>query len=227
MGKRDNESFAVIGLGRFGSSVAQVLFDMGYEVLVMDENPERVQQLNHVSTHAVQADSTDEKAMKELGIRNFDVVVVAIGADIQASILTTLVLKDMGVKKIVAKAQNERHGQVLYKIGADKVVYPEYDMGLRVAHNLISPNVLDFVELSSEYSVAELTVSRDMVGKTLAEMDVRVRFGVNVIAIKNKGEFNIAPSATDFLKDQDVLIVLGHNKDLKKFEDHIRKVGSR
>ncbi|HBI03848.1 MAG TPA: potassium uptake system protein [Paenibacillaceae bacterium] len=227
MGKRDNESFAVIGLGRFGSSVAQVLFDMGYEVLVMDENPERVQQLNHVSTHAVQADSTDEKAMKELGIRNFDVVVVAIGADIQASILTTLVLKDMGVKKIVAKAQNERHGQVLYKIGADKVVYPEYDMGLRVAHNLISPNVLDFVELSSEYSVAELTVSRDMVGKTLAEMDVRVRFSVNVIAIKNKGEFNIAPSATDFLKDQDVLIVLGHNKDLKKFEDHIRKVGSR
>ena len=227
MGKRDNESFAVIGLGRFGSSVAQVLFDMGYEVLVMDENPERVQQLNHVSTHAVQADSTDEKAMRELGIRNFDVVVVAIGADIQASILTTLVLKDMGVKKIVAKAQNERHGQVLYKIGADKVVYPEYDMGLRVAHNLISPNVLDFVELSGEYSVAELTVSRDMVGKTLAEMDVRVRFGVNVIAIKNNGEFNISPSATDFLKDQDVLIVLGHNKDLKKFEDHIRKVGSR
>jgi trk system potassium uptake protein TrkA len=212
MGKRIKESFAVIGLGRFGSSVAKVLFDMGYEVLVMDENPERVQQLNHVSTHAVQGDSTDEKALRELGIRNFDVVVVAIGNDIQASILTTLVLKDMGVKKIVAKAQNARHGQVLYKVGADKVVYPEYDMGLRVAHNLISPNVLDFVELSSEYSVAELTVSKDMVGKTLADIDVRVRFGVNVIAIKNNGKFNISPSAKDSLKDQDVLIVLGFKK---------------
>lgn len=227
MGKRGNESFAVIGLGRFGSSVAQVLFDMGYEVLIMDENQERVQQLNHLSTHAVQGDSTDEKALKELGIRNFDVVVVAIGADIQASILTTLVLKDMGVKKIVAKAQNERHGQVLYKIGADKVVYPEYDMGLRVAHNLISPNVLDFVELSNDYSVVELKVSRDMVEKTLVDIDVRARFGVNVIAIKSHGEFNIAPSPNDFIKDQDVLIVLGHKRDLKKFEDHIRKVGSR
>lgn len=227
MGKRANESFAIMGLGRFGASVAQVLFDMGYEVLIMDENPERVQQLSHVSTHAVQADSTDEKVLKELGIRNFDVVVVAIGADIQASILTTLILKDLGVKKIVAKAQNSRHGQVLYKIGADKVVYPEYDMGLRLAHNLISPNVLDFVELSNEYSVAELTVSRDMVGKTLADVDVRVRFGVNVIAIKNDGEFNIAPSAIDRLKEQDVLIVLGHNRDLKKFEEHIRKIGSK
>jgi len=227
LGKRANESFAVIGLGRFGSSVARVLFNMGYEVLVMDENPEKVQQLNHLSTHAVQADSTDERALKELGIRNFDVVVVAIGNDIQASILTTLILKELGVKKIVAKAQNERHGKVLYKIGADKVVYPEYDMGLRVAHNLISPNVLDFVELSKEFSAAELTVSSDMVGKTLAQLNVRARFGVNVIAIKNNGTFNISPSAKDVLQKDDVLIVLGHNDDLKRFEEHIRKVGSR
>lgn len=221
------ESFAVIGLGRFGASVAQALYNMGYDVLIMDENPERVQQHNHLATHAVQADSTDEKALKDLGIRNFDVVVVAIGADIQASILTTLILKELGVKKIVVKAQNERHGTVLYKLGADKVVYPERDMGLRVAHNLISPNVLDFVELSEEYSVAELKVPEEMYGKTLADVDIRVRFGVNVMAIKSYGKFNIAPGANDVLKEEDVLIVIGHNKDLKKFEEHASRVRSR
>lgn len=222
-----SESFAVIGLGRFGASIAQALYSMNYDVMIIDENAERVQQHNHLATHAVQADSTDEKALKELGIRNFDVVVVAIGADIQASILTTLILKELGVKTIVAKAQNERHGQVLYKVGADRVVFPERDMGLRVAHNLISPNVLDFVELSEEFSVAELAIPREMYGKTLAELDIRVRFGVNVMAIKSNGKFNIAPGAQDVLESEDILIVIGSNQDLKRFEEYASKVRSR
>ncbi|CEH27638.1 potassium uptake system protein [Aneurinibacillus migulanus] len=214
-----SQSYAIIGMGRFGASVAQALYSMGYDVMVMDENEERIQDHINIATHAVQADSTDEQALREVGIRNFDVVVVAIGADIQASILTTLILKELGVKMIVAKAQNERHGQVLYKVGADRVVFPERDMGLRVAHNLISPNVLDFVELAEEYSIAEVAASEAMDGKSLTELDVRARFGVNVMAIKSGNSFNIAPSATDTIQEGDILVVIGHNDDLKKFEE--------
>ncbi|GEN35189.1 MULTISPECIES: potassium channel family protein [Aneurinibacillus] len=213
------QSYAVIGMGRFGASVAQALYNMGYDVMVLDENEERIQDHINIATHAVQADSTDEQALREVGIRNFDVVVVAIGADIQASILTTLILKEMGVKMIVAKAQNERHGQVLYKVGADRVVFPERDMGLRVAHNLVSPNVLDFVELAEEYSIAEVAASEAMDGKNLMELDVRARFGVNVMAIKSGNSFNIAPNPSDTIHEGDILIVIGHNDDLKKFEE--------
>lgn len=222
-----SESYAVIGLGRFGASVAEALYNMGFDVMIIDESAERVQQHNQYATHAVQADTTDEKALKELGIRNFDVVVVAIGADIQASILTTLILKELGVKMIVVKAQNERHGQVLYKVGADRVVFPERDMGLRVAHNLISSNVLDFVELSEEFSVAELAIPRDMYGKNLADLDIRARFGVNVMAIKSNGKFNIAPGAQDILNPGDIFIVIGSNHDLKRFEEYTSKVRSK
>lgn len=214
-----DKSYAVIGLGRFGASVAQALYNMGYDVMVIDEDEERVQDHVGIATHAVQADTTDEQALRDVGIRNFDVVVVAIGADIQASILTTLILKEMGVKMIVAKAQNERHGQVLYKVGADRVVFPERDMGLRVAHNLISPNVLDFVELAADYSIAEVAVSEKTAGKTLVDLDVRARFGVNVMAIKSGDHFNIAPSADDVIKEGDILVVIGHNNDLKRFEE--------
>jgi trk system potassium uptake protein TrkA len=173
-----SKQFAVIGMGRFGSSVARTLYEMDYEVMGIDEDEERINENIQYVTHAVAADSTDEMALREIGIRNFDVVVVAIGADIQASILTVLILKELGVKKIVAKAQNERHGQVLYKVGADRVVFPERDMGVRVAHNLISANVLDFIELAEDYSVAEVVVSSKMVGKTLRQIDARARYGV-------------------------------------------------
>ncbi|MBN6189063.1 TrkA family potassium uptake protein [Aneurinibacillus sp. BA2021] len=217
----ERKSFAVIGMGRFGSSLAEQLYSMGYDVMAIDENEERVQNSLSISTHAVQADSTDELAMKEVGIRNFDVVVVAIGIDIQASILTTLTLKEMGVRRIVAKAQNERHGQVLYKVGADRVVFPERDMGLRVAHNLISANVLDFIELAEEYSVAEVAASHKMNGKSLIELDVRANFGVNVVAIKSGSSFNIAPDPSDRINEGDILIVIGHNKDLRRFEEEI------
>jgi len=214
-----SKQFAVIGMGRFGSSVARTLFEMDYEVMGIDEDEERVNENIQFVTHAVVADSTDENALREIGIRNFDVVVVSIGADIQASILTTLILKEMGVKKIVAKAQNERHGQVLYKVGADRVVFPERDMGVRVAHNLISANVLDFIELAEDYSVAEVVVAPAMVGKTLRQLDIRARYGVNVIAIKSGDTFNIAPSPDNLIQENDVLVVIGNNKDLQEFEE--------
>ncbi|SEM98760.1 potassium channel family protein [Lihuaxuella thermophila] len=214
-----NKTFAVIGLGRFGGSVAQTLDSMGYEVLAVDRNPQRVQDMAQIVTHAIEADSTDEHALKAMGIRNFDVVVIAIGDDIQSSILTTLILKEMGVKKIVVKAVNELHGKVLYKIGADRVVFPERDMGVRLVHNLISPNILDYVELSKDYSIVEILAGDFFKGKTLQELDIRARFGCNVMAIKSGEKFNIAPAATDVIHEGDLLIVIGHNDHLKKLQE--------
>lgn len=212
------KSFAIIGLGRFGLSVAKTLYDAGYEVVGIDTDAEIVSDYAHILTHAVQADANDELAFKDIGIRNFDVVVVAIGQDIQASILATLMLKELGVRYIVAKAQNERHGKVLYKIGADKVVFPERDMGVRVAHNLISPNILDFIELAQDYSIMEIMAPSFTEGKTLIELNFRARFGVNIMAIKSGTQVNVAPGADDMIKQGDILVVIGHNDDIKKLE---------
>jgi trk system potassium uptake protein TrkA len=210
--------FAVIGLGRFGSSVAQYLSELGYEVLAVDDNAQRVQDISQIVTHAVIADSTDEEAMSALGIRNFDVVVIAIGQDIQSSILTTLILKDLGVPYIIVKAQNELHGKVLNKIGADKVVFPERDMGLRVAHHLISPNILEHIELSVDYSIVEMKVPVTMVGKNLKQLDIRLKYNCNVLAVKRNGEMNITPRADESLMTDDVLVIVGKNDQLTKLE---------
>ncbi|SFF08478.1 trk system potassium uptake protein TrkA [Paenibacillus algorifonticola] len=212
------KQYAVIGIGRFGLSVASSLTDMGFEVLAIDTSEDRVQDaVNHV-THAVVADSTDEEALRALGIRNFDVVVVAIGQDIQSSILTTLILKDMGVGLIIVKAQNELHGKVLSRIGADKVVYPERDMGLRVAHHLISPNILDYIEISEDYSIIEIKAPEAMIGKSLKQLDIRAKFKCNVMAIKTGSNMNIAPYADDLIRDIDILVIVGKNSDLSNLE---------
>jgi K+ transport systems, NAD-binding component len=220
MAKAAKKQFAVIGMGRFGTSVAQSLARLGYEVLAIDVSGARIQDVVNKVTHAVAADSTDEEAMRALGLRNFDVVVVAIGQDIQASILTTIILKELGVPYIIAKAQNELHGKVLSKIGADKVIFPERDMGQRVAHNLILPNLLDFIELSDDYSIVELEAPPVMVGKNLKQLDIRARFRCNVMAIKTGGRMNIAPNAEDSIREGDILVIVGKNGDLARLERH-------
>ncbi len=212
------KQFAVIGMGRFGSSVATSLYRLGYEVLAIDKDEDRIEDVLNQVTHAVQADGTDEEALRAIGIRNFDVVVVAIGQDIQASILTSLILKEMGVEMLVVKAQTELHGKVLTKIGADKVIFPERDMGMRVAHHLISPNILDYIELSEDYSIVEIHVTPRMVGKSLRDLDIRAKYGCNVMAIKTQDRMNIAPRAEDVIQKDDVLVVVGSNEDLRKFE---------
>lgn len=212
------KQFAVIGLGRFGSSVARTLYQMGFDVLAIDVNEQRVQHMMTEVTHCVQADSTDEEAMRSLGIRNFDHVVVAIGSDIQASILTTLIVKELGVKWLVVKAQNDLHGKVLQKIGADRIIYPERDMGLRVAHHLISPNILDIIELSDDHSIVEIKATKRMVGKSLHKLAIRAKFGCNVIAIKGDDQMNIAPRAEDVIKEGDILVVVGDNNHIRNFE---------
>jgi trk system potassium uptake protein len=212
------KQYAVIGMGRFGSSVAKSLTDMGFEVLAIDSSEQRVQEVVNTVTHAVTADCTDEEALRALGIRNFDVVVVAIGQDIQSSILTTLILKDLGVKMLVVKAQNELHGKVVHKIGADKVVFPERDMGQRVAHHLVSPNILDYIEISDDYSIIEIKAPEQMIGKSLKQLDIRAKHKCNVMAIKTGTVMNIAPYADDLIGRDDVLVIVGKNSDLSNLE---------
>lgn len=209
--------FAVIGIGRFGASVAAELYKMGHEVLAIDTREVRIDGIVDRVTHAVVADSTNEAALKSLGITNFDVVIVAIGQDIQASILTTLVLKEMGVRYIVTKALSEQHGKVLQKIGADRIVFPERDMGIRVANNLAATDVIDFIELSPDFSIVECVAAAEMVGKTLREMDLRAKFGVTVLAIRTvDNNINVSPAASDKIQAGDLLIIVGENTNLKK-----------
>ena len=212
------KQFAVIGMGRFGSSVAHSLAQMGFQVLAIDTSEERIDEVVDIVTHAVIADSTDEDALKQIGIRNFDVVVVAIGEDIQSSILTTLILKDMGVKTLIVKAKNELHGKVLQKIGADKVIYPERDMGMRLAHHLISPNILEFIEISDDYSIVEIQATAQMIGLNLKQLDIRAKYRCNVMAIKTGAKMNISPYAEDMIHPEDVLVVVGKNTDLTELE---------
>lgn len=212
------KQYAVIGMGRFGSSVAEALNKLGFEVMAVDRSEARVQAISESVTHAIQADSTDEDSLKAIGIRNFDVVVVAIGQDIQASIMTTLILKEMNIPLIIVKAQNELQGKVLSKIGADKVIFPERDMGKRVAHHLMSPNILDYIELSDDYSIVEIQVTDAMVGQSLRQLNIRAKFSCNVMGIKQASRMNIAPNADEKLRSQDILVVVGENKDLARFE---------
>ncbi len=216
---KKNKQFAVIGLGRFGTSIATALFKLGYEVLAIDSSEEQVQKNSEAVTHVIQADTTDENTLKALGIRNFDVVVVAIGEDIQANILTTLLLKDLGVKYIVAKARNELHGKMLAKIGADRVVYPERDMGLRVAHNLVSTNVLEYIELSPDLSVAEITAPKILIGQSLAEANLRVKYEINVVAIKRDDALIVPPPSDEKIQPGDILIFVGQTKGIQKMEE--------
>lgn len=218
MMKRD---FAVIGLGRFGGSICRELSMEGMEVLAIDTDEDRVNEFKNIASHAVIADSTDEQTLKDLGIKNIDHVIVAIGDNIQASILTTVVLTDFDIKKITVKAQNDYHEKILNKIGADQVVHPERDMGKRIAHNIISNNILDYLELSDDHSIVEVKVGSKMLGKSLVDLDIRANYGCNVVAIKQGKDINVSPSAEDKLQDEDILIVIGADKDISRFEKHL------
>lgn len=215
------KQYVVIGLGRFGSSVAETLYSMGNDVLVIDKDEDLVQDISDSVTHAVQMDATDENALRSLGLRNFDVAVVTIGGNIQASVMVTLLVKELGVKYIIAKGNSDLHAKVLYKIGADRVILPEKDMGVRVAHNLVSSNILDYIELSPDYSIMEIEVLDEWIGKSLSELKLRKKYGINVMAIKREDEINISPSADDLLDAKDIIVAIGSSKELSKVEGMI------
>jgi trk system potassium uptake protein TrkA len=229
------KQFVIIGLGRFGFSLAKTLAEKGQQVLVIDKDEELVHDAMDVVTKAVCMDATDEKAAKSVGLQNADVAVCAIGTDIESSILVTLLLKDLGIPNILCKADSMEHKKVLEKIGATKVVLPEKDTGERMATTLISASdtILDHVGLSSGSSIIEKIVPEEFIGKTLRDINIRARFGVNVIAIKRKemvkknGEeveeekINVTPQADDIIGQGDILVVFGENdkiESLKKTE---------
>ena len=213
---KGTREFVVIGLGRFGGGLAATLVGMGHEVLGVDADARIVQELSGVLTHVVEADSTSEEALRQLGIPEFSTAVVAIGTDLEASILTTGVLVDLGVKKIVAKAVTEPHGRILTRIGAHKVVFPERDMGIRVGHSLAG-SILDYFELDPGFALVESTAPRELVGKTLADAEVRKRYGVTVVCIKPAGgSFTYATPET-VVQEGDVLVVAGEKRPAEGF----------
>ena len=210
--------FAVIGLGRFGSSVAKVLTDMGQYVLAVDYDEETVDAMGARLPRVVRADSKDPAALKALRIAEYDTVVVAIGDDVEASVITCLNCKDLGVKSIVAKAQDEAHGRVLERLGVDRTVYPQRDMGARVAHNLSAGGIIDFIRLSEQYGMAEVVAPEALVGQTLGEADMRNSYGLNVMAIKRGNRLIVSPGAAEKVADQDVLVVIGEAGGIQRLQ---------
>ncbi len=217
------KQFVVVGLGRFGESLAKTVYDLGHDVLVIDMDEEKIADIADYVTHAVQMDATDENALRKLGLSNFDVAVVTIGSDIQASVMSALLMREMGVKYVIAKGHSDLHAKVLYKIGADKVILPEKDMGKRVAHNLVSSNILDYIELSSEYSIMEIETLDTWVEKSLRDLEFRRKYGINVVAIKDGSKVNVSPGADEIIKKNDIIVALGSTKDLGKLEGAIGK----
>lgn len=214
------KQFIIIGIGKFGESIATNLYKMGHDVLAVDIDEERVQYIANKVTHAVQADATEEGTLEALGVKHFDGAVVTIGESVQASILITLLCKELGIRHVLAKAQNELHAKVLYKIGADRVVFPERDMGLRVAHSLVSTSFLDYIELTPDYSIVELKAAKDWQGKSLKDLNIRAEYGINIMAIKQDDKVVVSPAADDVIQRDDVLVVIGKAEDINRFQEN-------
>ncbi len=212
------KSYVVIGLGRFGSEVARRLCELGCEVLAVDTHSELVQQISTDVTHAVVADARDKEVLRALGVKEFDCAVVAIGGSLGDSVLATMNVKELGVPRVVCKAHDETHRQVLLKLGADQVVIPEQEQAVRLARSLSSYNVLDYIELSSEYGIVEVPAPKSWVGKSLKELNVRAKLGLNILAVKQGQTINVSPAADYAVGEADILVVLGDTGALEKVQ---------
>lgn len=213
------KSFAVIGLGLFGSSVARQLCALGAEVLAIDTNSNLVQQVSGDVTTAAVADARDLEVLRALGVQECDCAVVAIGDDLAVSVLATMNLKELGIPQIICKAHDETHRKVLEKLGADKVVIPEKEVAEKLARSLTSHNVLDFIELSNDYGIVEINTPKAWIGKSLKELDVRARLGVNIIAIERNDKVSVSPRAEFELAKNDILVVLGDYDSLTMMQE--------
>ena len=209
------KSYIVIGLGRFGSQTAKRLYEQGCDVLAIDHNADLVQPISSMVTQAVVADARDKEVLRALGAKDFECAIVAIGGDLADSVLATMNLKELGVPYIVCKASDETHRQVLLKLGADRVVIPEKEQADRLAKNLSSPNVLDYIELSEEYGIIEIPAPKSWLGKSLKELNVRAKLGVNIIAVEKGGQINVSPAADYCIVAEDVMVVLGDTAALE------------
>lgn len=217
-------TFAVIGLGRFGAAMATTLSQLGHEVIGIDGSDDRVAALADQVSQTVKLDATDERALRAAGIQDVDVAVVSIGENIEASLLVVTLVKELGIEHIVAKAVSPLHGRILEKLGVTRVVFPEREMAMRIAHSLVIPNVLDYIELSGEYSIVDVPAPPDFFGRTLKDIGLRSRFGLTTIAIKRATRTtdgpvtNIAPGPDDVVREGDVLSLLGSNERLGQLD---------
>jgi trk system potassium uptake protein TrkA len=218
------KQFGVIGLGRFGSAMAMTLTELGHDVIGVDGDESRVQQLADVITHALQIDATDEKALRAAGIQDVDVAVVSIGENIESSLLVVMQLRDLGIGTIVAKAVTPLHGRILEKLGVSRVIFPEREMAIRIAHCLVLPNVIVYIELSRDFSIVEVPAPAAFVGRTLKQLELRPRLGLTLIAIKRRSDdsgavvTNIAPAADETIRPGDILALLGGNEKLNQLD---------
>lgn len=212
------KSFIVIGLGRFGTAVAEELYTLGHEVLAIDSDESAAQAVAETVTHTIIADAKDEAVLSSVGVRNFDGAIVCM-TDIEDSMLVTLMLKELGARHVIAKARSKQHSKMLKLIGADRVIFPEHDMGCRLAQTISSRRALDFIELSPDYAIVELMLPQLWEGQTLAGVGVRQRFGVNVLGVRRSGtEIHVSPPADFVFAKDDILIVVGSNKEIQKLE---------
>lgn len=216
------KSFAVIGMGRFGQSVVEELIKKEADVLVIDKDPERISKMSQIATHAVTLDTTDVQALKEVGINSIDCVIVAIGKDLQSSILTTLILKDLGVDMVIVKVQNADHAKVVGKLGADEIIQPEQQSGKRLASKIVSDNVLDYIDLNDSHSFIVVNATNKIIDSTIINLDVRNRFKINVVAVR-RDEDVIIPNADTMIEQGDQLLLIGNNNDLDKFNAWLQK----
>ncbi|MGK7901906.1 MAG: TrkA family potassium uptake protein [Hormoscilla sp.] len=216
--RRESKQFAVIGLGRFGRAVCATLYGMGYEVMGVDKDEKRVAQTanDEIATHVLELDSTDPSALKQAGIFEFDTVIVAIGNYIEESVITVLNLKEKGVNYAIAKASSKIHEKLLKKVGADLVVFPEHEMGCGMARSLTQPNILERLELDPDYSIVEVMVPAEFEGKTLAEIELRNRYGLNLIALSENKKLEINTTGVQKLRKGAKMVLIGANKDIKK-----------
>lgn len=212
------KSYIVAGLGRFGSELARQLAYHGCEVLAIDTNADLVQQVADHVTHAVVADATDKAVLKALDAGEFDCAIVAIGGSLADSALATLAFQELGVSKIIAKAHDETHKKLLVKLGAHQVMVPEKDQAARLARSLSSTNVLDYIELSAEFGIIELPAPSEWTGKTLKELNVRAKLGVNIIAVRRNEQVQVSPAAEFSIAQGDILVILGDNQALERVQ---------
>lgn len=212
----ERKEFVVFGLGRFGKSVATTLAEGGCEVLVVDDNEDKIKEIADLVTYAVKANVTDADTLETLGIGNFDGAVVAIGENLEASVMVTILVKELGIPFVLAKAQTELHAKVLKKVGADKVVFPEKETGIRIANNLMDDNFFDAIELSSKFSLMEIDVLDEWDRHTLKDLNLRAKYKLNVIGIKKHDVLDINPDADVPLSKEDTLVVIGKNEVLNK-----------
>ena len=215
-GKNKDKQYIVIGCGRFGAALAVKMCELGNEVMVVDRNRDTIQDIADKVTHTAILEVTDENDLKGIGLGNFDVAIVAISSDLKASIIATVVAKEMGVPKVVCKAKDELEAKVLYKIGADKVVFPERDMGIRLAYNLVSQNVLDQINLDPEYSIMEIVTPKQWDDKTIIELNLRAKYDINVLAVKTQEGIKVMPSPNCKMKEGNILIIIGNTENINR-----------